>query len=187
MGIEAALLGAPLLSSTAGASTVGLLGAGGTFSLGAGSLGGMLGTLGTGLSLFSGLSSVMGGMQSNAEAKNQANLALSQANMRGAEQGRLAAKEALAEQEASDAARKRQKVAYLASGVSLAGSPLLVMEETRKKGLENVNEILKAGSAAESAIQAEGRIQADQLKSSGRQAFAQGITGGLSTISRALV
>lgn len=43
----ALLLGAPLLSATAGASTVGLLGAGGVFAPAAGSLFGSLGTLST--------------------------------------------------------------------------------------------------------------------------------------------
>ncbi len=167
MGIETTLLALGASASTA--ATAGTIAS----------------TVGTGLSLFSGLSSIMGGMQSRNEASNQAALAESQAAMRGAEQGRLAAKEAMVEQQQSDEARRRQKVAYLASGVSLAGSPLLVMEETRKKGLENVDEILKAGSAAESAIKAEGRIQAQNLKSSGRQAFASGITSGLTTMAGA--
>lgn len=54
-----------------------------------------------------------------------------------------------AQQELTDAekARKEQKMLYLASGVDLTGSPLLVMEETRKKGDENAKNIRDSQSA----------------------------------------
>lgn len=142
-------------------------------------------TIGTGLSLFSGISSVMGGMQSKAEAGRQSELAMMQAESRAIEQERLSAKEARMEQDAADDARRKQKVAYLASGVSLAGSPLLVMEETRRKGLENVDEVLKAGEASASLARTDGRIQAEQAKSTGRQAFTSGITRGLTSVAGA--
>lgn len=60
---------------------------------------------------------------------------------------RRAAKE---EREIADDTRRRQKVAFLSSGVLLEGSPLLVMEETRKKGEENArNTIRNAKSRAD--------------------------------------
>lgn len=188
MGIETALLGATLMSSTAGASTVGLLGAGGAFSLGAGSLfsAGTLGALSAGFSIFSGLSSIAGGMASQQEAGYQSELALQQAESRAIEQERVSAREARLEQEAADDARSRQKVAYLASGVTLEGSPLLAMEETRTRGAENVDEIKKSGSAAANAVRQEGRVQAAQLKSSGRQAFASGLSSGARSIAGGL-
>lgn len=149
-------------------------------------LGTTLGTAAsTGFSLFSGLSSVMGGMRSQAEAGYQSELAMQQAESRAIEQERLAAKEARMEQEASDEARRKQKVAYLASGVTLAGSPLLIMEETRRKGLENVDEVLRAGEASANVARTEGRIQAQQAESRGRQAFTSGITSGLKSVAGA--
>lgn len=164
MGLEAALATPIIGSLTAGSA---------------------LGAVGTGLSLFSGLSSIMGGYEAQAEAGYQSQLAIQQAEAAAAESERLAFKEAKAEQEASDEARRRQKVAYLASGVSLAGTPLLVMEETRQKGIENVNEILQGGQASKSATLTEGRLQAKQLKSTGRKAFSQGITSGIRSIAGA--
>lgn len=188
MGIETALFGSTLLSSTAGASTVGLLGAGGAFSLSAGSLfsAGTLGALSTGLSIFSGLSSIAGGQQSYQESGYQSELALQQAESRAIEQERVSFREAKLEQEHADDFRKRQKVSFLASGVDLSGSPLLVMEETRRKGAENVNEILQSGSAAANSARAEGRVQASQLQSSGRRAFADGLSTGIGTITSGL-
>lgn len=142
-------------------------------------------TLSTGLSLFSGISSIMGGMQSRNEAGVQSELAMQQAESRAIEQERLSAREARIEQDASEDARKKQKVAYLASGVSLAGSPLLVMEETRRKGLENVDEVLKAGEAGANVARTEGRIVAEQAKSTGRKEFSSGISSGLQSIAKA--
>lgn len=188
MGIETALFGSALLSSTAGASTVGLLGAGGVASLSAGSLfsAGTLGALSTGFSIFSGLSSIAGGFSGQSAGNQQAELAYQQAESRAIEQERVSAREAKLEQEATDDFRKRQKVAYLASGVTLEGSPLLVMEETRTKGAENVEEIKRAGSASADAARAEGRLQADQLKQSGRQAFTSGLSSGVRSIAGGL-
>lgn len=42
---------------------------------------------------------------------------------------------------------KLQKMLYLKSGVDLTGSPLLVMEETRAKGIENAKNVRDAQSA----------------------------------------
>lgn len=165
MGIETALVGLGFGAKTAG----------------------VLSTISTGLSIFSGLSSIAGGAASQAESGYQAELAAQQAESRAIEQERVSAREARLEQEQTEDFRKRQKVAYLASGVDLSGSPLLVMEETRRKGAENVNEILQSGAAGSSAARAEGRIQASQLKSSGRRAFADGLSTGVGTIGNSLL
>lgn len=87
------------------------------------------------------------------------------------EAGRVAAKQAAGEKEAAEAAEKRQKLAYLKSGVTLEGSPLLIMEETRLKGEENVNEILMGGAAASTSRLTEGRVAASSLQAQGRSAF----------------
>lgn len=142
----------------------------------------LVGTLGTGLTAISGVSSLIGGFQSMKEGNKQASLALEQANARGIEQERVAQREAQLAQEDALKTERRQKLAYLASGVTLEGSPLLVMEETRRKGLENVNEILTAGTAAADAARLEGRVVASQAKSSGRQSFISGLTGAASSL-----
>ena len=195
MGIETALVGSALLSSTAGASTVGLLGAGGVLGAGTGlgatigagiaGLGG-LGTITTGLSIFSGLSSIVGGMQQQGMANQQAELAMATAQMQGAEMGRQSFREAQLVSEEAERVRRRQKVAYLASGVTLEGSPLLIMEETRANAQDNVNEILKSGEAAKSAALMEGRMKAENYKSSGREAFSKGLNTGIGTIGTGL-
>jgi hypothetical protein len=154
MGIESALVGLGVGAKTAG-------------------------IISSGLSIFSGISSIAGGAQSQSEGNYQSELAMQQAQARGVEQERVAQREARLTQEEALDTERRQKLAYMASGVTLEGSPLLVMEETRKKGQDNVNEILQSGRAASSASIAEGRIEATQLKSAGRQAFTSGITGAL--------
>lgn len=169
--------------ATAGSTSAALAGMGTAGGLLSG-LGG-LSALTTGMSLFSGLSSVMGGIQGNAAAQEQSNYAMASATMAGREQARLAVKEAGIEKEESDAARRRQKIAYLASGVTLEGSPFLIMEETRRKGAENVDEILTAGASGTASTMTEGRMLAQQYKSSGRTAFASGITSGISSLTTA--
>ena len=181
MGIETALFGAAAGSAAAGgataAATTGLLGAGGAFGLGT-----TLGTLGTGLGVLSGVSSIVGGAQSNAAGAQQAELAAQQAESRAIEEERIAAREAKIEQREGEDLARRQKVAFLASGVELSGSPLLVMEETRRRSSENVDEILRSGESASSATRAEGRVQASGLKQTGRQAFISGVGRGVSQI-----
>lgn len=178
MGIEAALLGAAATAATgttaATAATAGLIGAGGSLTLGG---------IATGLGLLSSGMSLLGGMQQSGVAKQQASLAMMQADMAGKEQARQAAREAGFAQERMLDTERRQKLAFLSSGVTLEGSPLLVMEETRRKGLDNIDEILKGGAAAQSTARLEGRIQADNLRASGRQAFSSGITTAGQTLS----
>lgn len=129
-------------------------------------------------------SSIAGGISAQNEANRQSEIALAEADARGREAARVAAREAKLEGEQAEREARRQKVAFLASGVSLAGSPLLIMEETRTRGRENVEEILAGGRASGEAARAEGRLQADQARSSGRQAFMQGISSGVGSLTR---
>lgn len=140
----------------------------------------------TGFQALSAVSSVIGGMQSQSESNVQADLALQQAQMRGTESVRAAEREARLVQEDAIATERKQKLAYLASGVTLEGSPLLIMEETRRKGQENVDEIINAGKAEKNAALLEGRVTATNAKSAGRQAFVSGLSGGLQSAAGAL-
>lgn len=129
-------------------------------------------------------SSVYGGIEAEREGKKQATLATQQASAAAAEERRVTARQKELEQRDIDKTVDRQKLAYLASGVTLEGSPLLKMEETRRLGAENIAEIEASGAAASQARLAEGRIQAEQAKSRGRQALISGITGASGSLSR---
>ncbi len=145
-----------------------------------------LATIGTIMSIASAGASIMGGFAAKDEGKAQAAEATRAAEARGTEAARVSARQARGETEAADDLARRQKVAFLSSGVALQGSPLLMMEETRRRGAENAEEILAGGAAAGDAARAEGRVQAAQAKASGRQAFTQGLTTGMKTIGGSL-
>lgn len=137
--------------------------------------------------IFSGisaLSSITGGMASNAEAKRQSQTAMAEAGLRAEEEARAAARDAQMVGMEAESVRRRQKLAYLKSGVDLEGSPLMVMEATRQRGLDNVEEVLRAGGAAAGAQIQEGRTRAAQLKSSGRSAFYSGLQGAGQSLGR---
>lgn len=184
MGLEAALLGTAAVGTagTAGATaaTAGLLGAGGAFSLGT-----TLATLGTIGGVIGAGSSIIGGIQQQDAADQAASAAEASSIMAGKESARQAVAAANEEKTRADQVRRAQKLAYIKSGVSLEGSPLLVMEQTRQTGLSNVDEILSAGASSKTTALTEGRIKAQSLKASGRQAFIQGISGGFSGLSSA--
>jgi hypothetical protein len=155
MGIETALVAAGMSASTA--ATIGTVAT----------------VASTGLSLLSGAQGLMAGNQQSKQA-----IAQTTANIQ--EQTRQATRSAYNEKQAAESARRQQKIAYLASGVSLSGSPLAVLEETRQKGLSNATEIMSANEAYSSATGLEGMARASSLKSSGRSEFIKGVTGALS-------
>lgn len=171
MGIESAIL---LSALNSGAISVGTAAA---ISSTTTAIGSVLGGL-------SAVSSLVGGIQGMQEGKSQARAAEQQAAMQGAEAERQAQREARFEQQNVDSMMRRQKLAYLKSGVTLEGSPLLVMEETRRKGAENIDEILQGGAYAKSAAATEGRVKAQALKSAGRSEFVSGLTGAGSALSK---
>lgn len=70
---------------------------------------------------------------------------------------------ALQEKIEAEKARKQQKMAYLASGVDLVGSPLLVMEETRNKGEENAKNIIDSAAARASLTRQQGSVKRASL------------------------
>lgn len=155
MGLEAALVSAGIGAQTAAAVT--------SFS--------------NIFSVIQGVSSLVGGFQSNAAADAQAQQAIFDAQNRGIEAERQAFREAGIRQEQADDLLRRQKLAFIKSGVTLAGSPLIIMEQTRTDAQDDIDEILAAGRSSADAALAEGRLQADQLRNSGRQSFISGLTG----------
>jgi len=175
MGVETALLAAGLAST----GPTGILFASpaiATFASAVPTIGSILGGIST-------ISSFMGGMESNQAAEQQAEYAKAQAAMQGKESARQAVSAASVEKERYEDVVRRQKLAYMASGVSLEGSPLLVMESTRQKGMSNVDEILEAGAAGRTAAEFEGRIVSSKLKTAGRQEFMKGISTGVSGLT----
>lgn len=182
MGIETALLGQAALpwltgSAAAASATAGLIGTGGALSLGG------FGTLFSGLSA---ASSLFGGMSANTEAQRQSVTAQAEANLRAEETARAGAREASFIGMEAESVRRRQKLAYLKSGVDLEGSPLLMMEATRRAGLDNVEETLRASTSTAGAQVSEGRARATALKASGRQAFMTGIGNGAATLAKVM-
>lgn len=128
--------------------------------------------------------SIFGAIQGSQAADEQADLARSDASSRAAETKRVTERQTTLEQRDIQDTLDRQKLAFLASGVTLEGSPLLKLEETRKRGAENIDEIQKAGAAGSAAQIAEGRSTAAAAKASGRQSLIRGITGAAGSLSR---
>lgn len=115
--------------------------------------------------------------------KQQASNAATQAQLQTGEIRRQNEREARLEQEQVDETVRRQKLAYMASGVTLEGSPLLVMEQTRIKGQENISEIIAGGESSANATLQEGRLRSQQLKATGRSSFISGLTSGAKAFS----
>lgn len=70
---------------------------------------------------------------------------------------------ALDEQRQAQDAQRKQRMAYLTSGVDLTGSPLLVMEETRNKGDENAKNVKDRGYAQANLTYQQGSIKRANL------------------------
>lgn len=116
--------------------------------------------------------SVYGGMSQQKAAKEEAALVAKQGDVAFEEARVSAADEARAQTHAV----QRQKLAFLSSGVSLEGSPLMVLNESREYGQQSVDAILRQGSARKELAYS----QASQLKKKGRAALITGIGEGVS-------
>jgi hypothetical protein len=103
------------------------------------------------------------------------------------EQAQIAREEAFIEADRAASEKrnflKRQKLAFLKSGVSLAGSPLLVLETTRSESQKEVDAIVNRGLAQERLL----RQRASITRKSGRNALLQGIGGGVSSGAQSFV
>ena len=119
------------------------------------------------MALLSAFGKIIAGVQQNNAAKVEALLQ--------EEQGRILQEEAVSEAQrvANDRRkfRKKQKVAFLKNGITLAGSPLLVIEETRRESQAEVDAIIRRGRAQVNlAFQ-----QAALTRGGGRAALTSGI------------
>jgi hypothetical protein len=123
-------------------------------------------------------------MEAKAESKRQAELARFEAGERAKEEVRVSDTQGRLEQQEAESVRRKQKMAYLASGVSLEGSPLLVMEGTRARGAANMAEYMRSGTTSAGAAYSEGRLQAQKLKRAGRQSFYSGFGSAANSFSR---
>lgn len=93
------------------------------------------------------------------------------------EQASLAEQEAAyeAEQRARDVRKfqAKQESKYLASGVTLAGSPALVLEETRQLGQQEIDAIMRRGQAQAKLL----RMKSKQTRSAGRAGILSSLLG----------
>ena len=80
-----------------------------------------------------------------------------------------------------DRFRARQKMMFIASGVDLAGSPLLVLEDTRIEIEKRVESILRRGRAEESFF----KQTAESTTARGKAALVQGLGGAFQTVTKA--
>lgn len=103
---------------------------------------------------------ILGGMQANKVAKENARIEMENAK-------------AEAKQKAKEVERLRslQQAQYGASGVTLDGTPLMVLDETQKEGDAEVNDILRRGSN-----------NAKVLRMEGRNAFTSGLFKAAGTV-----
>lgn len=121
-----------------------------------------------------GVGQTSSGVAANAAAQRQADLQ--------EEQARLSLSEA--EREATQKTTERrkflaeQRMAYLASGVTLVGTPGIVGEETFKEFQQEIDAIRKAGAAQFSL----GLKQAGITRSTGRAQLISGFLKGISSV-----
>lgn len=111
--------------------------------------------------------SIMGGIAANNAAKAEARNLEEQGRLAQEEHNREAARRA----EEVRKFHRTQSLAFLKNGVTLAGSPLLVLDETMTQGQEEVNAISKSGDAQRTLY----NQRAAQTVNSGRAALIGGI------------
>lgn len=121
--------------------------------------------------------SIIGGISANNSARREAKAI--------EEQGRLQQEEATAEAtaHAQDVRRfaANQSLSFLANGVTLAGSPLLVLEDTVMQGQNEVDSIVRSGNAARRLA----GEKAENTRASGRAALIGGIASAAGTVATA--
>jgi len=123
--------------------------------------------------------SVIGGIQANKAAKEEASLQ--------EEQARIASEEAKAEaQRRANEVRKfsrRQSLAFLKSGVTLEGSPLLILDETLREGQKEVKSVVERGDAQANLFNRRAAITRNQ----GRASLIGGVLGAAGSLSGSAV
>ena len=112
------------------------------------------------LTLVSAAGSIYSGFAANSAANSEASLQRQQGEIAASEAQVNAKNEAFNQTQAV----QNQRLAFLANGVTLEGSPALVLEESKKYGQGQVDAILRQG-AAKKAL---GYAEADISKNKGR-------------------
>lgn len=118
------------------------------------------------MAAISALSSIMGGFSANRAYNTEANWTERQAGQalfEGQQSAQLKAEEVRSFQ-------ADQAVGYLSSGVTLEGSPALVLEQTRRRGQMEVDSIIRAANSRYGVMMA----QAGQYRRAGRNALIGG-------------
>lgn len=127
------------------------------------------------MAIVSAVSSIAGGMSKQESAKKEA-YALENQALLASEESRVEA------QIHATRVRKfaqNQKGAYLKNGVTLDGSPLLVLDETYKFGQQEVDAIVRSGNARSQLY----RDKASIARSEGRAALLGGIGSGVGSLA----
>jgi hypothetical protein len=132
-------------------------------------------TLLAGATMFSAASSIGGGISGMMASNQEAKLQREQADIALAESRANATNEAYNQ----NIAVGKQKLAFLSNGVSLEGSPTLVLQESTRYGQQQVQSILDQGAARYKLGQKEAAI----TQNKGRAALIAGIAQGVGTLS----
>lgn len=131
-----------------------------------------IGALGTG---FAAVSSIAGGFSANSAATAEANLQRQQGDILLNESKIDAANEAYNQRQNVG----KTRLAFLANGVSLEGSPSMVLDDATKYGQTQVNSILSRGASQFGLSYQEAAL----TQNKGRAALISGLGSGLGDIT----
>lgn len=144
-------------------------------SLGAPVPGAAGGKLGMALSAAQGLASIAGGFMGQSSYSKEAEMLRQQGDLALAEARRTAEQKAREVTEFQAAQGHR----YVTSGVTMEGSPALVLERTRKLGQEEVDALIRQGEAQKRLAY----MQADITRNKGRASMFAGVVKGLTPMA----
>ncbi len=120
---------------------------------------------------FSAVSSIAGGISAQSAANQQAKLQEQQGGIDLAEAKVNATNEAYNQNETLG----KQRLAFLANGVSLEGSPTLVQDAAKKYGQQQVDSILNQGAAKYNLAQENAAITKNQGRAALIAGFGQAV------------
>ena len=121
---------------------------------------------------------IVGGIQQKGAAEAAASATSREAQRQADLRQEEATKAARVEARENIELEKIQKLSFLKSGVALEGSPLLLLAETKTRGAENIESIIRSGQTGATGLLASGTTKASQLRASGREALLGGLLGG---------
>lgn len=118
--------------------------------------------------------SIYGGIQADKSAKQEASLQREQGDIALQEAQVNASNEAYNQTQAV----QRQRLAFLSNGVSLEGSPSMVLEQSKQYGQQQVDSILRQGAARKTLADRSATI----TENKGRSALVGGYMSAAGTI-----